>query len=809
MDGNLFDHRKVESAKDAEKEAPAPEGPAVTRSPSLTELLDAANGLEKWKDAFDARADKRRRIDLQEVKAALRVYPTDPDLLLLACFAALLENRPDDCLTYRKRFIRRYEPDPSCDLAHVIAVAQKGGWELAQSLIDKHETQLMAQLVRTFLPGGNVIAPWARQWLNKIDREVKRRAIANEKAARQAEAARAQARHAKTMMAAAEKAIAIITRHAAQTAPHAQVESANSLLKRSATMSMSFVLPEPNSLILPGTGVEDGRDAEQWFRLRSEFAHLSLLQGFDELLCLPALHDVTSYWYQMETVRKVLKQFRGRVLLADEVGLGKTIEAGMVLKEYVLRGMAERILILTPASMVGQWMEEMTTKFGVDFASTADNLVRRDPASFWSKPRIIASIALARRKDHLEILQSLAYDIVIVDEAHHLKDRASTNWKLVDSLQKRFLLLLTATPVQNSLVELFNLLTLLKPGLFKTEKEFRSTYVTPGKPRIPANRERMRDLMRDVMIRNTRAQVDVRLPARNAITLRVEPAPEEAGCYRDLTSLVSEHHAHAGGHARLGLRHLLSAAGSSPPAAAKAIQRFIDSSDLDGRWQELAWRYRSIARSAKETALLELLRRNPDEKKIVFLRHLDTLASVDALLRAEGTRFERFSGSMSGPEKDAAIERFAREAPVLLSTESGGEGRNLQFSNTLINFDLPWNPMAIEQRIGRLHRIGQTREVFIFNFAVRNTLEEHLLKILDEKINMFQLVVGEIGAILGEMEGEQDFAEMVFSAWVESTEHGRASAFETLGEQIVRATRNYEGVKALDEHLFGDEFVTA
>jgi superfamily II DNA/RNA helicase len=161
---------------------------------------------------------------------------------------------------------------------------------------------------------------------------------------------------------------------------------------------------------------------------------------------------------------------------------------------------------------------------------------------------------------------------------------------------------------------------------------------------------------------------------------------------------------------------------------------------------------------------------------------------------------------MSGPEKDAAVERFRDEAPLLLCTESGGEGRNLQFCNTLINFDLPWNPMSIEQRIGRLHRIGQTREVFVFNLVARHTLEEYVLRVLDEKINMFELVVGEIDAILGEMEDEQEFAEMVFSTWVETTEQERAGAFEELGERMVKARRQYEEVKSLDEKLFGDDF---
>ena len=176
----------------------------------------------------------------------------------------------------------------------------------------------------------------------------------------------------------------------------------------------------------------------------------------------------------LETVRKVLKQFRGRVLLADEVGLGKTIEAGMVLKEYLLRGMAESVLVLAPASLVGQWREELETKFDISCATTHDPLLRSDLDQFWNQKRLIASLALARRSGYAERLLARSFDLVIVDEAHHLRDRTSQSYKLVDALNKRFLLLLSATPVQNDLTELYNVLTLLKPGIFKTFKEFRA-----------------------------------------------------------------------------------------------------------------------------------------------------------------------------------------------------------------------------------------------------------------------------------------------------------------------------------------------
>ncbi len=122
----------------------------------------------------------------------------------------------------------------------------------------------------------------------------------------------------------------------------------------------------------------------------------------------------------------------------------------------------------------------------------------------------------------------------------------------------------------------------------------------------------------------------------------------------------------------------------------------------------------------------------------------------------EGFAFARFEGALSGPAKDAAIAKFRERVPVLLCTESGGEGRNLQFCNTLIIFDVPWNPMVIEQRIGRIDRIGQQREVFVFNLVTRGTLEQQILSLLDEKISMFELVVGEVGAILGGLDEDRD-----------------------------------------------------
>src|SRR5258708_4738096 len=479
----------------------------------------------------------------------------------------------------------------------------------------------------------------------------------------------------------------------------------------------------------------------------------------------------------------------------------------MVLKEDLLRGMVESVLVLTPASLVGQWREELETKFDITCATTHDGRLRSDPDGFWAEKRLIASLPVARRAEHAARLLDRSFDLVIVDEAHHLRDRTSQSYKLVDALNKRFLLLLSATPVQNDLTELYNVLTLLKPGIFKTLKEFRAAYVTPGKPHQPANPERLRELMRGARVRTTRAVVALKLPRRHAVTVRVDGSEDERSAYQELAAAARRLAAKE--TSRLALRHLLGAAGSSPAAAAAAVKRFAGRRADDPDWQALAQHWASVGDGGKETALLDLLRRNPDEKKLIFVHYHDTLDHLAHLLARERFAFARFEGGISGPDKDAAIVDFCERVPVLLCTESGGEGRNIQFCNTLINFDVPWNPMSIEQRIGRIDRIGQQREVFVFNLVTRDTLEEQILHLLDEKISMFELVVGEVGAILGGLEEDRDFADLMLDAWLRTTDASRDQAFDALGRRLYEAKQHHEWAKALDESLFGEDFEAA
>jgi superfamily II DNA or RNA helicase len=757
--------------------------------------LHLPNPAEEWAQRLSGALNDPNRHSgfLQLAEDAVQACPGNGAILSLAAMAALLDREPDRALVFVKRFCKRYKPRATEHLLTALALLQKKHRAAARELLSFHKLTEWPDAFQA-LPVGQARFRWLVDHLNGImgrAAHLPRREWP--KPARKSKTPKQARKAVRTLQA---RPASTPSEGLAQPPPLPQIEIE---IPFKAELDLA-----PLTRACTHRPEQDGR----WWRLRERFAHLGLAQGFDELLCLPHLVGVEPLTHQIESVRKVLKQFHGRVLLADEVGLGKTIEAGMVLKEYVLRGMVERVLVLTPAALVGQWREELETKFGLPCATTQEEWLRDDPDGFWSQKRIIASISLARRKEHAERLLARNFDLVIVDEAHHLRDRSSQSWKLVDALNRRFLLLLSATPVQNDLIELYNLLTLLKPGIFKTQKEFRSAYMTPGHPRRPANPQRLRELMRGAMIRNTRAVVALKLPRRHAVTIKLDAAAVEAEAYAELAGAVRRLAATDGRHG-FALQHLLSAAGSSHVAAASALARFAARHPEDSIWQALAERWARISAGGKETALLELLRKNPVEKKLVFVHSRETLACIGDLLARNGLHFTSFHGSMTGPKKDAAIEEFRERVPVLLSTQSGGEGRNIQFCNTLINFDVPWNPMAIEQRIGRIDRIGQDREVFIFNLVTRSTLEEQVLTLLDEKISMFELVVGEVGAILGGLEEEGDFANLVLDAWLNTTETGRAEAFDRLGRKLDEAQSRHESVKALDDALFGQEFEAA
>ena len=505
----------------------------------------------------------------------------------------------------------------------------------------------------------------------------------------------------------------------------------------------------------------------------------------DNLLCLPHCR-IERLEYQIRTALRVLGPLHGRALLSDEVGLGKTIEAGLVIKELLTRGMVKRFLVLTVPSLVDQWEEELADKFGLATVTTNHAGSRGDPQKFWrDNPGIVASLHTLKQPAQLDIARQVHWDILIVDEAHYLRNRESQAWQAVNTLPRQFLLMLTATPVQNSLEELYNLVTLLQPGQLPSPKEFRARFLDPKRPRQPREPEELRRLLGQVMIRNTRATACLKLPSRRAETVLFEAEESERAFWEqwdgELRARLSQFNA---SQSNLWGRLLLQTAGSSPAA-------WREQAPLEKCWQ-------------RKCELIPPLAQG-EGGAVVFTQFLETQAALAEFLRRAKVETFVINGSTPAPERQPITEEFHRRGGALLLTHSGTEGRNLQFSHRLVNFDLPWNPMEIEQRIGRLHRLGQQHPVHIYNFVQAGTLQEHLLAILQEKLNLFELVVGETGLVLGERFGSDEFAEEVFRRWRES--EGRvAEAMAGLGDELAAARAAYSEVKQLDATLFAKDY---
>ena len=542
--------------------------------------------------------------------------------------------------------------------------------------------------------------------------------------------------------------------------------------------------------------VESGTALEPaWSRLAEEALAVWSRPGFDQLISLPHLR-FEPFDYQLVATATALRRMRGRAILADEVGLGKTIEACLVLSELRLRGLARRVLVVVPAGLVEQWREELDRKFALPSVVAQSPGWSPDAPAAPEEPVVLVSLAAARRSPLRETMLAVSWDVVIVDEAHRLKNPASASARFARGLRARSLLLLTATPVENRLEDLFQLTSLVAPGVLGPTREFRARHGPRGADQV-RNIADLRARLRDVMIRHRRSEVSLLLPRRLAETVRVQPAPDEA----DLYDRVSERVRVAGRHARpaerLSLRSAQRLAGSSPAALAPALDRL--------GWHDLASSAKAVAKPAKGAVLLDVVARHlaRNEKVTVFTAFRHTMEMVSDLLSAAEIDATRYHGGLGRQQKEAAIEAFRGPAAVLVTTEAAGEGRNLQFCHVMVNFDLPWNPMQIEQRLGRIHRIGQEHDVMLVNLVSLGTIEERILSVLETKLNLFELVVGELDMILGQVSDDFDFERYVFDSHLASADDTElAGRLETLGDELARARDQY-----LDSRAKTDAFV--
>lgn len=545
------------------------------------------------------------------------------------------------------------------------------------------------------------------------------------------------------------------------------------------------------------------------------------------------------------------------VILADEVGLGKTIEAGLVISQRWAER-RRRILIVVPANLRKQWHQELQDKFGLQCTileaknyNTARKGGCHTPFLQLAGP-IICSYQFAKSKAN--DIEAIDWDLVVLDEAHRLRNAYKTSniiaRTLKDALSKvHSKVLLTATPLQNSLLELYGLVSIIDDRVFGDLDSFRTQFGGQAKG---AGFNSLKARLAPICKRTLRQHVQpyVSYTARKAIVQEFTPSNDE----RELSDLVAEYlrrpnlkalpdgqrqlislvlwkllasssHAIAGALDTMAnrLQGLLDDAGSAPDLAEKldedyeSLDETADEWDGEGadsptlapqdrdliaqeieelrRFKNLATNIRNDAKgsvllTALDKAFAELQRLQAPKKAIIFTeskRTQEYLLSLlagssygegivlfngtnndaraqaiykDWLKRHEGT--DRISGSKTADTRAALVEHFKERGTVMIATEAGAEGINLQFCSLVINYDLPWNPQRIEQRIGRCHRYGQKFDVVVVNFVDRsNAADARVYDLLDQKFKLFEGVFGASDEVLGAIGSGVDFERRI------------------------------------------------
>ena len=515
----------------------------------------------------------------------------------------------------------------------------------------------------------------------------------------------------------------------------------------------------------------------------------------------------------------------GGAVLADEVGLGKTIEAGLVLAQLASEGRG-RAVVLVPASLRNQWRDELRSRFGLDAEVIDGERARSLPGNPFDRPGVvIASHAFAALR--ADELGRVAWDVAVIDEAHRLRNAwrrdHRTGQALRRALRRSPKLLLTATPLQNDLMELLGLASFLDEALLGDEDSFRLQYATGE-----LTEERTADLkarLAPVVIRTLRRQVReyVRFTARRSMVEDFAPSPEEQALYDRVSDYLRREEAFAIPRARRALLVLVyrKILASSSFALASTLERLAgsleqtiagrvadagDCPDLAGFAEEAEeWideegapprrtapmlrlmreelselrACAEAARAIRVNAKGEALSRGLDraftvaracgwpEKAVVFTEFRRTQDYLRDLLQSRGHSVTCLSGDAgSADRRQALVDEFRDRSRILLMTEAGAEGLNLQFCNLVVNYDLPWNPQRVEQRIGRCHRYGQSRDVLVVNFLNRqNAADARLYELLGEKLRLFDGVFGSSDEILGALGSGVDFERRVLEIY--------------------------------------------
>ncbi|HLZ24065.1 MAG TPA: SNF2-related protein [Ktedonobacterales bacterium] len=573
-------------------------------------------------------------------------------------------------------------------------------------------------------------------------------------------------------------------------------------------------------------------DASQsrWYSLNLRSLSFRTLASFDILLAPRVLFDrVRPHAYQLQVVQQVLREKAPAAILADEVGLGKTIEAALIYKELALRGAVRSALVLAPKALLSQWQEELRERFDEDFVLTDEKRFR----GFDREPRVICSLPQFVRS--FNKIGGRPWDLLIVDEAHLLANPDSKRRRSVAQLRARWRLLLTATPVANKLTDLYSLIDLVSPGKFGTLRQFTDEYVAdPGTCRVPQPRRvaQLRAAVREVTCRTRRSETAIAFTRREVRTRGIAPAPDEDALITDITDYLRALYRRLpparGSRARaetpnvevatpsgrlnrgavireiLALQQSLS---SSPRAIEQSLRRRAERETAErGVLLALADRCHGVT-SAKERLLLEVLGEIGREPALIFTLRLETASRLREVIRARGRSAECYVGALSRAEREALVERFnSGDLDTLVATDAGAEGLNLQQRcHTVFNYDLHWNPMRIEQRIGRVHRLGQTQDVAVYNFVLRDSIDDYVVRLLYQKIDLFTMTIGGLETVLAEVQdGEVDLEERILEALLRTKTRDELSReVEILGMELEAARDRQHAAESLTEGVLG------
>ena len=555
------------------------------------------------------------------------------------------------------------------------------------------------------------------------------------------------------------------------------------------------------------------------------------------------------------------------VLLADEVGLGKTIEASLVLCQYWAER-RRRLVVICPASLRKQWAQELLEKFALR-ATVLDAVSLRKLRTgtplatlegLAGKQVVIMSYQFAAKLE--AEMRSIPWDLVVIDEAHKLRNAHRTTNRIGQALRRTFdgrkKLLLTATPLQNSLIEVYGLSTLLDEHLFGDEAAFRKQFMSAG-----ASLSGLRERLQTFVKRTLRKQVleYVKYTERKALTQPFNPTDDEQGLYEAISAFLGREESYALPRQQrhltgLILRKLLASSSHAVVATLTKIrdrlekllegqddvddgllEKLIEDEDIEDEYLEesdevddgpsdresgkidpaavreeiteitsfieAAGRIQTDTKAQALLIALDLGFANMAElraprKAIIFtesrrtqeylFRFLSANGYADKLVSFSGTNnseestriyqgwmeenkgTDRTTGSPQVDRRTAIIDHFRRMdgkgADIMIATEAGSEGINLQFCALIINYDLPWNPQRIEQRIGRCHRYGQRYDVVVINFLnTRNQADQRVLELLTQKFNLFSGVFGASDEVLGRIESGIDFERRILQIY--------------------------------------------